>query len=241
MKAALLRMLNLHKLIKYKELVFLKIQDILSPVQVRFQNHYIDWRDKRIQCIVDYYGKDFFKNKKLLELGCGYGEIGAYLAKLGADVTCLDAREEHLKMLRIMYPFLETVQADLDNEWPFKDKFDVILYLGTLYHLKHFEKPLIRACKSAKHLVLESEVCDSDDPNMIIFTKERGYDQAFNESGNRPSQAYIEKVLRRCGMKYKLLKTSKYDTEDHKYNWKIQNTNKWENGLRRLWFAYNPA
>jgi len=217
----------------------LKIRDLVLPEQIRFKEHYVKWRDQRIRCIVDHYGKDFFKGKKLLELGCGYGDIGAYFAKLGAKVTCLDARQEHLEVLKRRYPFLKAVQADLDNEWPFKkDEFDIILHLGTLYHLQYVDRPLVDVCQSTKHLVLETEVCDSDDPEMIIYTKERGYDQAFNKTGIRPSGAYIEKILKICGMKFKRLKTSNYDTEDHKYNWEIRNTGKWQHGLRRLYFAY---
>ena len=37
-------------------------------------------------------GFDFFKGKKILELGAGHGDIGAFFAELGADVLCLDGR-----------------------------------------------------------------------------------------------------------------------------------------------------
>lgn len=220
------------------------VRGVFSPARAkeldsRFEHHYREWRDKRVQCVIDHYGTDFFKGKTVLELGCGYGDIGARFAALGADVTCTDAREEHLAALRRRYPFLKTARADLDAEWPFAGTFDVILHLGTLYHLKHFEQPLIRACASAEHLVLETEVCDSDNPAMILFTSESGYDQAFNGAGNRPSPAYVERVLKQCGMRYELLGTSAYDTKYHTYNWRIQNTNAWKKGLRRIWFAHH--
>lgn len=220
------------------DLLRLRFLGLFSPEKIRFKGHYSKWRDQRIKCIVDYYGKDFFKGKKLLELGCGYGDIGAYFASLGAKVTCSDAKQEHLDVLKKRYPFIRVVRADLDNEWPFKEKFDIILHLGTLYHLQYIDRPLIDVCQSTKYLVLESEVCDSDDPDMIIYTKERGYDQAYNKTGVRSSGAYIERVLKICGMKFKRLKTSKYDTETHRYNWPIRNTGKWQHGLRRFWFAY---
>lgn len=223
------------------KLVLTKTVELFYPDKVRFRDHYIKWNNRRIKCIIDYYGKNFFRGKKILEVGCGYGDIGAEFMKLGAEVTCSDARREHLDIVERRYPNIKTVLADLDYEWPFRKKFDVILHLGTLYHLKNFEKSLIKACKTTKYLVLETEVCDSDDPDMVVFTNEsRGYDQSFNKRGSRPSAEYIEKILKKAGMKYEQVKSSKCNSGFHRYNWKVKNTGKWSHGLRRFWFAYKP-
>ena len=47
-----------------------------------FEGHYDLWRDKRVTKIISHYGPLFFKNKKVLELGAGYGHIGNYLSAL---------------------------------------------------------------------------------------------------------------------------------------------------------------
>ena len=64
-----------------------------------FDNHYIDWRKKRFDFIINYYGKDYFNNKTILELGSGYGDLGAMFIDYGAKVTSVDARQEHIKYL----------------------------------------------------------------------------------------------------------------------------------------------
>lgn len=217
-----------------------KIKDLLFSEKTRFKGHYDEWRVNRMKCIVDYYGKNFFKDKKVLELGCGYGDIGAVFASMGAEVTCSDAREEHLITLRKRYPHIKTVQADLNDKWPFRKKFDLILHLGTLYHLKMYEQHLRRVCKAAKNLVLETEVCDSNDPQKVIFVKEKiGYDQSIGQQGCRPSPANLEMIFKSCGMRFKRVRTNRLNSDAHRYNWKIKNTGEWSNGLRRIWFVEN--
>ena len=94
-------------------------------IPLRFTQHYHDWRDARVAAVREYYGDGFFAGRTLLELGCGYGDIGAQFAALGAQVTCSDGRAEHLAVLRDRWPALTVIPADLDREWPF-GHFDVI-------------------------------------------------------------------------------------------------------------------
>jgi hypothetical protein len=35
-----------------------------------FEQHYVEWREKRIAKIEKIFGQDFFKNKTILEVGC---------------------------------------------------------------------------------------------------------------------------------------------------------------------------
>ena len=50
-----------------------------------FNDHYIDWRIKRISKILELYDKDFFNNKSILELGCGLGDIGKEFISLDLE------------------------------------------------------------------------------------------------------------------------------------------------------------
>ena len=66
------------------------------------------------------------KDKTLLELGCGYADIGNMFYDLGAIVTSSDAREEHLDIVKQKYPHIKTLVIDGDND-NIQDNYDIIL------------------------------------------------------------------------------------------------------------------
>lgn len=201
-----------------------------------FQDHYVEWRQRRIDAIRAYYGDAFFSGRTLLELGAGYGDIGAAFAALGAQVTCCDARPDHLRVVRERWPGIATVEADLNHEWPFRH-VDVILHLGLLYHLEPAHRSLRWSCRSARHLVLETEVCDSADPAMVLRADEDGYDQAITGVGCRPSGARIERVLREESMWFARVADGRCNSGIHVYDWPVTGSGAAEHGRRRFWFA----
>jgi 2-polyprenyl-3-methyl-5-hydroxy-6-metoxy-1,4-benzoquinol methylase len=67
-----------------------------------------------------FYGVDFFKGKKVLELGCGHGDIGAFFADLGADVLCLGGRIQNINFAKLKHrkvANLKFVQFNLENDF----------------------------------------------------------------------------------------------------------------------------
>ena len=117
-----------------------------------FEDHYPDWRRKRVVAIAEHYGPTFFKGKSLLEVGCGFGSIGAEFAAMGAQVTCSDARAGHLEEAQRRHPEVSTVVADLDQPWQFTHH-DILLHLGVLYHLADPGKGVRDALQAADHIV----------------------------------------------------------------------------------------
>jgi SAM-dependent methyltransferase len=221
---------------------FLTIQFFAYGECDRFDNDfYSNWRTTRIQAIVDHYGPEWFQGKKILEVGCGYGHIGAFFAKLGADVTCSDARVENVNGVKERFPYVKTVQADLDEiVWKLGKDWDLIIHFGTLYHLGDHVIPLIQACAATKHMVLETECCDSDNPFFLVLYRDpQMWDQAYNSYGVRPSAANVERVLEFCHMKFERLDDLKLNSGMHVYDWKVNNTDKFTPGYRRFWFIEN--
>lgn len=208
-------------------------------VALRFTDHYDTWRERRITAIRRHYGDAFFKGATLLELGCGYGDIGAAFRDLGAEVFCADAREEHLAVARERHPGLRTIQADLNHEWPF-GWFDIVLHLGVLYHLEPTHESLRRACRATNHLVLETEVCDLPSPDAVLLADEDGYDQAVDGRGCRPSAARIERVLDEEGMRWQRVADDRCNAGIHVYDWPEHHAGGFTHGLRRFWFAERP-
>lgn len=205
-----------------------------------FNDKYFDWNQKRIKAIIDFYGPKFFFYKRLLDLGCGHADISGALYRLGADITAVDARQNHLQMVKKKFPQIKTIQADLDAGWPFFGKsFDITLHLGLLCHLSDWEEQLKRVCASTTHLVLETTVCDSEDPLACIKTKEdKGqYDLSFNGAGCRPSPAAIERVLDACGMNFRRMDNAKLNSGPYKYDWAPQYKGECNFYNRRLWFC----
>jgi hypothetical protein len=201
-----------------------------------FENHYNDWRESRINGLLKYIDLSFFSGKSLLELGCGYADIGNTFSGYGCDVTVCDARQEHLSVIETKYPHLKQFKLDADNDL-ITDNYDIILHWGLLYHLSNVEQSLKNCCEHSQYLLLETEVYDSDE-NKIMYIDENGYDQAFNFKGSRPSPTHVEKILTESGFKFKMIKDSILNSSFHTYDWDIMNTNTYRNGLRRYWICW---
>jgi glycosyltransferase involved in cell wall biosynthesis/SAM-dependent methyltransferase len=210
-----------------------------------FDGKYHEWNQKRIKNIIDHYGYKFFLGKKVLDLGCGYCDIGGALYRLGSEVTAVDARQEHLKIVNKKYPGIKTVQSNLDGIWPFHgQKYDLILDLGLICHLNSVEKHLQAVCASTTYLVLETAVCDSSEQKCPHVPEGKNiYDLSFNGMGCRPTAALIEKILREAGMDFRRMDKVQFNAYDsnYKYDWMPEDNNSTDLNKRRIWFAVKTS
>lgn len=205
-----------------------------------FDGSYFLWNQTRIKTIVEYYGHNFFFNKRILDLGCGYGDISGVLHRLGGDITAVDARQEHLKILAKKYNGVKVVHTDLDQPWQFSGrKFDLILDLGLLCHLNNPEEHIKNICASTDFLVLETAVLDSEDPNACIIKPDNKniYDGSFNGFSAQISAANIERLLTLNGMTFKRLNNTKLNSNPYIYDWHNSNNNSFDLNKRRIWFC----
>jgi SAM-dependent methyltransferase len=203
-----------------------------------FEDHYVDWRKTRIEKIKKLYPSEFFKDKTILELGCGLGHIGNEFQQLGAIVTFADGRKKHVLSLREKFPEAEILHLDQDFLWNLNKKFDIIIHWGVLYHLDNWQQDLLCALTHSNLIFLETEVCDSDDSNFEIKVLEHGgWDQSRNGTGSRPSAAMIENQLFLLGASFNRYDDSSINSDFHIYDWEVKNTNEWKHGLRRFWIV----
>jgi 2-polyprenyl-3-methyl-5-hydroxy-6-metoxy-1,4-benzoquinol methylase len=194
-----------------------------------FDIFYEEWNSKRVKAIIQYYSVPFFANKRILDLGSGRGELANSLSRLGADVLCVDARKSNLDFITKNNSHLKTLQADLDNEWPFSgQRFDMVLSLGLLCHLDNYDKHIKDICGVAEHIVLETEVLDTTDINWKLKYYEDKVENDLSASGKAcvVSAANIQNHLSNLGATYKRKDDAILNCDKGNYSWKETNSGK---------------
>lgn len=208
-----------------------------------FGGHYVAWRQSRMNGLDKWLGHDFWKGKTVLEVGCGFADIGNTLHDRGAIVSCCDASESHIEHVKEKYPHLNSFVYDMDS--PFEQvgtehckRYDVVLHFGVLYHLASTNKHMDDICQYCDWLILETEVNDSDGDYVLI--RNEGtlyYDQAYNGWASRLSAKHVEIALERNGMEYTRYDDSILNARFHIYDWPEQPVGDWVPGHRRFWIC----
>lgn len=109
---------------------------------------------------------EILRGKRVLDIGCNDGFMSLKCERLGADVTGIDGIfrdglkcvREHLKP-RFQFYAIDIMSASFHE----LGRFDIILYLGVLYHTMYPFEQLVRvasACNPGATLLLESEYYD---------------------------------------------------------------------------------
>jgi 2-polyprenyl-3-methyl-5-hydroxy-6-metoxy-1,4-benzoquinol methylase len=96
--------------------------------------------------------------KKMLELGCGRGDLSVFLAKQGAQVTGVDVGEHLIAAARLLAEINDVrceFQAANITDIPFDDNtYDVVLGIAILHHLS---PPDLRKALQETHRVLKED------------------------------------------------------------------------------------
>jgi SAM-dependent methyltransferase len=208
-----------------------------------FHHSYDEWKMKRISKILALYDIDWFKNRKVLELGCGHGDIGAFLASLGANVLALDGRKQNVNFAKLKHRKVSSfkcIQFNLEKEFSEFGHFDVIINFGLLYHLKNVDEHLRCCFKIADDILFETVVCDSTDPHKIFFCDEDKLieEEALEGTGCRPSPFYVERLAEESG--FEVIRHFSRDLnsgDQFVYDWEHKNDERLGEDfkLRRFW------
>lgn len=208
-----------------------------------FDETYNEWRMRRINKMLEIYGIDFFQGKRVVEVGAGHGEIGAFFASLGADVTCLDGRIQNINIARLKHRNIKNLSFklfDLEKDFTSIGKFDLMIHFGLLYHIKNVEQHLNWCFKVSDDIVHETVVCDSTDPDKLFLCDERRHvdEEALNGIGSRPSPFYVERIAQKNGFKVERFFTNDLNCrEQFCYDWEHKNDDRLGDAfkLRRFW------
>ncbi len=134
-----------------------------------------------------------YKNKKILDIGCGTGTTCFYFASKGADVLGVDISRNAIRLAKVNSKYLGLSDKVRFSEVNFPDtkvkgKYDLVLCSETLEHIKDHEKALNEIYKlmSKKGFVLFSVPLGSSflyrHGLLDRFDTEVGHLRRYNES-----------------------------------------------------------
>lgn len=214
---------------------------------------YSDWTNRRVTRITNIFGKSWFGNKSILELGAAHGDIGIEFLKLGADVIFSDARHEHLVSIRnklLEFEFEPKTKCINQNEqYVLKEQYDLILHLGVLYHIENWKHDLECVMKHTGKMILETIVDPSqgDEPQPDMRHPTYG---PYECNNSHFSQEDVEAQLTTIGCKYVRFDNSELNCsgwlnekirDNHHYDWTYQNyktkSSPGLNHFRRMWLV----
>lgn len=198
-----------------------------------------EWQKNRIKFILSKYPKEFFENKKILELGSFNGYIGAYFQDLGAQVHCIEGRQDNVLNIKNNYPQVTVECSDLDtSEWVW-GHWDIIINFGLYYHLENYHKEhLINCINNCDLMFFESVIYDSND-SIIYSREESGNDQSLGLTGGTPSTSYIEDIFKSQQIEYTKYSDSKLNGNGHLYDWPDTGNDIYNPIARRFWITKN--
>jgi tRNA (mo5U34)-methyltransferase len=147
------------------------------------------------------YIPDDLQGARALDIGCNAGFYSFELAGRGADVLAIDVDEHYLQQARWAASYLDPssrIEFRHGSVYELADlheRFDVVLFLGVLYHLRH---PLLALDLVSERvgdlLILQTLTMPGDQPIEVPTDVPIDGRQALTESG-WPRAAFIEGQL----------------------------------------------
>jgi tRNA (mo5U34)-methyltransferase len=139
------------------------------------------------------------RGKTVLDIGCNGGFYSIEMKRRGAArVLAVDIDEAYLRQARfaaqVLGADIEFAQLSVYDVASLGERFDVVLFLGVLYHLRH---PLLALDLIRDHVVRDLFVCQSmqrGDPCVMDVAEDYPFsEEALFEQPGFPRMAFIER------------------------------------------------
>jgi 2-polyprenyl-3-methyl-5-hydroxy-6-metoxy-1,4-benzoquinol methylase len=138
-------------------------------------------------------------HSKILDIGAADGDLSFFFESLGYKVDIIDngpTNFNSLKGARLLKDRLNSsvgiYEIDIDSQFKTQDeRYDLVLFLGILYHLKNPYYILEALSRIAKHLVLSTRVAQFTPDGTSISRSSLAYLLAPDESNNDATNYWI--------------------------------------------------
>ncbi len=128
---------------KLNEKFYLKTQEYFNTSR---QFYWEGW-EKLLPYLQDLQGETL----KVLDLGCGNGRFGKWLAEHKTiDYTGIDNNQYLLDRARESLPQAKLINQDILKPWTIKDKFDLVAILSVMHHLPKINRAPLLKCAAAR-------------------------------------------------------------------------------------------
>lgn len=181
-----------------------------------------------------------WKNKKVLEVGCGIGTAAINFARSGADYTGVELSEESLNITKKRFEvydqkgtFLQGNAEELSSFLPLQ-KFDLIYSFGVIHHSPNPEK-IVDQIKNYMHEDSILKIMVYSKNSWKNFMIEGGLDQFEAQSGCPVAFTYTNDEAISLLKDFEILSLE----QDHIFPYEVE---KYKNNIfvKNPWFEFMP-
>jgi SAM-dependent methyltransferase len=229
--------------IGHGDLLFRREKPIGNPDPAFSSKGYLDINNARIEHLASLELP--LKNKTILELGSGPGDITNFLIEQGSYVTSIDARAENILAAKLKHQssgrwngFVYDLNAEIG---PRSVSYDIVLAYGILYHLNN-PRRFLKSIAFLEPSLLLLETCVTSElssskpnhPSGILDEDCSNGTQALNGTGCRPLRDWLWKLLKR---NFSNSYVCKYQPDHPQFPIDWSMTANWETTLTRAIFV----
>ncbi len=211
-----------------------------KPYKEFHHPHYLNINFRRLEHLASLGFS--FRDKTVVELGAGIGDLSPFFLAQGAILTIVEGRPENIEVLRNRFPEkscpdVNIVETDLNSPGSIPGQpFDIVFSYGVLYHLADPESA-IGFMKSVCNGLLLLETCVSpSEQHTVEQVKEDAvfYSQALDGIASRPGREWVHKELVKK-FQYVYMPKTQPDHEEFNLDW--ESPKPAESGLLRAIFV----
>lgn len=159
------------------------------------------------------------KQPKILDIGAADGDLSFFLESLSYEIDIIDygpTNYNQLKGARLLKERLNSrvsiYEIDLDSQFNLPNvHYDLVFFLGILYHLKNPFYVLEALSRNSRHMILSTRVAQYTPDGTPISKSSLAYLLGPKESNNDPTNFWIfsetglRRLFDRCGWEILIL------------------------------------